>query len=190
VKFLIALLLGLLGIGWWEASGTAAGDDKGSSQGTLVTIDKLKSKTPADWKPEKPANRLRSYQFRLPRAREDKEDAQLAILPELTGNPEQNVQRWKDMFVAPDGKTLDEVARVDKLKIGPVRVTYLDVQGTYLYTDRPMAPRSTAKPLPGYRMLAVMLQSAEGASLIRLVGPAATVAAHKAAFDAWLKNFK
>src|SRR5262249_17000800 len=117
-------------------------------------------------------------------------DAVLAILPDLTGTPEANVQRWKEMFAPPEGKTLDDAARVDHLKVGPARLTYLDVQGTYLYTDRPFAPKNTAKPLPGYRMLAVMFQTPDGPSLIRLVGPTSTVAAHKPAFDAWLKKFK
>ena len=94
------------------------------------------------------------------------------------------------MFAPPDGKTLDDVSHVDRLKVGPARMTYLDVQGTYLYTDRPFAPKSTAKPLPGYRMLAVMVQTPGGSYLLRVVGPEATVTAHKPAFDAWLKHFQ
>ena len=190
MRFMLASVLCAFGLLGWTGGRTLAGDGKNTAKGTVVRLDDLKSQTPADWKSEKPANRLRAYQFRLVRAKGDANDVELAILSDLTGTPEQNVKRWKDMFVPPDGKTLDDVSRVDMLKVGAVRVTYLDVHGTYLYTDRPFAPRSSAKPLPGYRMLAVMFQTPDGSHLIRLIGPASTVAAHKQAFDRWLKNFK
>jgi hypothetical protein len=167
-----------------------AGGGKDNPGGTVVTVDELKSKAPANWKPEEPANRLRSYQFRLPRGRDDKEDAQLVVIPDLTGTPEQNIKRWKEMFEPPEGKTMEDAARVVKSKVASARLTYLDVQGTYLYTDRPLAPRSTAKPLPGYRMLAVMFQTLDSSALVRLIGPQATVAQHKPAFDQWLNSFK
>jgi hypothetical protein len=187
MKLVTGLALCGLGVLAWGARPCAG---KETPQGTVVALGALKSRTPADWHPEKPANRLRSYQFRLPGAPGDKDAAQLAILPDLPGTPEENVPRWKDMFTPPAGKTLDDVARVDKLNVGPARLTYLDVHGTYLSTDRPLAAKSTAKPLPGYRMFAVMVQTADGAYLIRVVGPADTLARHKPAFDAWLKSFK
>ncbi len=190
MRVMTSWVLCAIGVAWFVVGGTAAGEDKATAKGTVVSLDEVKSLTPADWKREKPANRLRAHQFRLARAKGDTTDAELAILSDLTGTPEQNVNRWKDMFVPPDGKTLDDVSRVDRLKVGSVRVTYLDVHGTYLSTDRPFAPKSTAKPLPGYRMLAVMFQTPDGSHLIRLLGPAPTVAMHKQAFDAWVKNFK
>jgi hypothetical protein len=190
MRILAGLLVCAFGLATWHTPWTAAGQREAKPQGTVVTLDGLKSRTPAEWEPEKPANRLRSHQFRLPRAKGDKEDAQLAILPELPGTPEANIERWKGMFEPPAGKTIEDVAHVDKLKVGPARIMYLDVHGTYLSTDRPLAAKSTAKPLPGYRMFAVMVQTKDDSFLIRAIGPAATLARHKAAFDAWLKNFK
>jgi hypothetical protein len=169
-------------------AGVVHGQDQ--SKGTLVKLDELQALAPADWKAEKPANRLRSHQFRLSRAKDDKEDAELSILPNITGTPEKNVQRWKEMFDPPENKTIDEVSRVDNLKIGPAKATYLDVSGTYLYKDRPFDPTSKTVPRPGYRMFSIMFESADGTHLIRLVGPARTMAAHKQAFDQWLKSFR
>ena len=34
--------------------------------GIVVTLDKFSSRTPENWRHERPNNRLRSYQFRLP----------------------------------------------------------------------------------------------------------------------------
>src|SRR5687767_6684467 len=98
---------------------------------TVVKIDNLQTTAPAEWKSEKPANRLRTYQFRLPRSKDDKEDAELAILPNVNGTPESNIARWKEMFLPPDGKTIDEVSKVTNAKAGPVSLTTLEVSGTY-----------------------------------------------------------
>ena len=35
---------------------------------------------------------------------------------------------------------VDEVAKVEKFKIGAVKVAYLDIHGTYLKLSRPLAP--------------------------------------------------
>jgi hypothetical protein len=172
------------------AGGLALLHAQAQTKGTAVKLDDLESVAPADWKPEKPANRLRSHQFRLPRAKDDKEEAELAILPNITGTPEKNVQRWKEMFNPPEDKTIEEVSRVETLKIGPAKATYLDVSGTYLYKDRPFDPTSKTIPRPGYRMFSIMFETSDGTHLIRLVGPARTVNQHKKAFDDWLKGFK
>jgi hypothetical protein len=182
---LAGIVLGLAGARTLRARG-----DSGAPLGTVVTLDTLKSCTPADWKPEKPANRLRSHQFRLARAKGDPDDAVLLILPDLSGPPEQHLERWKGMFEPPAGKTIEDAAKVERFQVGPARVTVLDVQGTYLATDRPLAPKATAKPLPNYRMISAVLQTKDNSFLIRMVGPAPTVALHRAEFGAWLRNFR
>jgi hypothetical protein len=158
--------------------------------GTVVELSKLKSQTPAAWKAEKPANNLRSHQFRLPRAKDDDADAELSILPEALPPASAAVARWKDLFQPPKDKTLDDISKVDTFEVGKVKVTYLDIRGTYLQLPRPLAPKKDAKLRPNYRMLAVFFDTPDGAHTIRLVGPATTVEQHKAAFDEWLKNFK
>src|SRR5262249_26704719 len=74
--------------------------DKG--KGTLVKVGKLSATTPADWQKEKPANLLRSYQFKLPGA-EDFPQPELAIFPESHPDPEKNFPKWKAQFVPPEG---------------------------------------------------------------------------------------
>jgi hypothetical protein len=159
-------------------------------KGTVVKLDELQSRAPGDWKAEKPANRLRSHQFRLSKAKGDKEEAELAILPNVTGTPEKNIQRWKEMFVPPENKSIEDVSRVDTFKVGTAKVIYLDVSGTYLYKDRPFAPDSKAVPRPGYRMFSVIFDTGDGSHLVRLVGPEQTLKQHKKAFDDWLKSFR
>jgi hypothetical protein len=167
----------------------AGGDSKKENKATVVEIDGLKATTPAEWIKEKPANRLRSHQFRLPRAKDDKEDAELAISGTVIGSEEEVLKRWKEVFQPPDDKKLEDVTRVDKSKVGKVKLVYMDIHGTYLYKDRPM---SQAKPVPkpGYRMLSLLFVSSDGPTRIWVIGPAATVEKHKKGFDDWLKSFK
>src|ERR1700676_4693928 len=96
---------------WWFlafggivlASGLAgktqgANDDK---KGAEVSLGSLKSKAPADWKQVEPEQMFRTDQFKVPKAKGDKTDADLIIFffgKGGGGSAEQNVQRWKDMF--------------------------------------------------------------------------------------------
>jgi len=164
----------------------------GGAKGTVVEIDGLKSLTPANWVAEKPDNKLRVAQLRIPKVGDDTQDAELVIFhfEGQGGGVEANVKRWKDMFFPPRGKTIDDVSSVQQLKVGDVPVTTLDVQGTYKYKKAPFVPDSKAELRPGYRMLAVHFGSKNGPYFIRLVGPAATVTQNQKGFDAWLKNFK
>src|SRR5262245_49933395 len=123
---------------WWVLPALAAlvwarwsgADDK---KGVEVKLDNLQSRAPSEWKPEKPQFNTRLHQFRLPKVESDKEDAEVSVShfgAGQGGGVAENIQRWKGMFVPPQGKTIDDVAKIEKMKIGGMEVTYLDVQGT------------------------------------------------------------
>lgn len=169
----------------------ADGDkDKGTGKGVVVTLDGLKSTTPGDWKEEAPANRMRHMQFRLSKKGGDKEDAELIIFKGLGGGAKANVDRWKKQFVPPKDKQIDDVAKVEEIKIGDRPALKLDVQGTYLFNPQPFNPRSKPEEKPNYRMVAIYLDGSENPYQIKLTGPAKTVEAYKNGFDEWVKNFK
>jgi hypothetical protein len=175
-------------------TGMAVGaDDKKDGKGTVVGLDGLSSRTPADWKEETATSKMRAHQFRIPRAKDDKEDAELVIFyfgPGGGGGVEDNIKRWKGFFTPPAGKSIDDVSKVDKFKVGAVPVTSLDVHGTYLMKTRPFDPSDKGEKRPDYRMLGAVFESPKGPYFIRLVGPAKTVEQHKKGFDNWLKGFK
>jgi len=175
-----------------SATSLRAADDK-KKDGNVVELDTLKSKTPADWTQETTTNQMRAYQFKLPNAKDDKASAELIIFyfgQGGGGSAADNIKRWKGMMAPPDGKKIDDVAKVDKFKVGEVPVTYLDVEGTYLAKERPFDPNSKVEKKPDYRMLGVIFESPKGPYFIRVTGPAKTIAEQKQAFDEWLKNFK
>jgi hypothetical protein len=176
------------------AGPASADNDKQDQKGVVVTLDGLKSTAPAEWKQEEPSNKqMRLYQFRLPKVEGDKHDAELAIFFFGTGgggSATENINRWKGFFIPPEGKTIDDVAKVTKMKVGDVDVTYLDVQGTYKYKERPFDPNAKEERRPEWRQLGIVFESKKGPYFFRLVGPAKTVAHYRKGFDDWLKAFK
>lgn len=161
----------------------------GEPKGTVVKLDKLSSTTPADWKSEKPITRLRSHQFRLPGAK-DAKDAEIFIFPDLTKSVEENFTRYKDMFVPPEGKTVDDISKTAKIEVGKAKVSILDVEGTWQYRERPFDPKSKQETRPDSRVIFVIFNTDDGNYLIRLAGPNATVKQHAKAFYDWIKAFK
>jgi hypothetical protein len=179
--WLAALLLALVSA--CSGINNSAADEP---KGTEVDLDGLKATTPADWKKEEPSNpTFRWMQFRIPKAKDDKDDGELAISKGLGGGAEANVARWKKSFVPPTGKSIDDVSKVGDISIGGIKATYLDVSGTY---NVPFAPKPDSRP--DYRMLAVYYEGKDNVYTFKIVGPANTVEAAKKGFEEWLKAFK
>jgi len=162
----------------------AHADDKG----TEVKFGDLKSTTPASWKPGKFGG-FRFMEFKLPHHKDDEVDGDLAIFKGFGGSKKENLTRWKGQFIAPEGKSIDDVTKVEEMKVADCEVLYVDISGTYL-EGPPMLPAAQKKKRPGYRMLAVQFEAPDDKYHIKLVGPAKTIEKHKKEFDEWLKGFK
>lgn len=168
----------------------AAAGLRAADKGTVVDLDGLKSAAPSAWKEEPPSNQMRLAQFKLPKAKGDSFDVELIIFKNAGGSVRDNVSRWKGQFTPPEGKNIDDVSKVEEIKIAGRDATLLDVHGTYTYKQRPFDPADRGEKRPDYRMLAVQFQGPTNLYHIRLVGPAKTVEQYKQGFDDWLKNFK
>lgn len=164
-----------------------AAEDKG---GAIVDLDGLRSKTPASWKEEAPISTLRLVQFRLPKKGDDKYDAEVIVFKNAGGNVRDNIARWKGQFKAPEGKTIDDLSKVEEIKIGGREATLLDIQGTYMMKRRPMDPTEKPEPREDYRMVAIQLQGPENLYHIKFTGPTKTFEAYQKGFDEWIKGFK
>jgi hypothetical protein len=190
IRFSWLLLLTLAALTAGRAAPRADDPKKDEGKGTVVDFDGLKSRAPASWKEEKPTNKMRFMQFVIPRSKGDKEDGELVIFKGLGGSGKQNVERWKQQFVAPEGKKIDDVATVKETKMAGGNALYLDIYGTYLFNPAPFNPASKAEKRPNYRMLAIHYEGPKDVYHIKLVGPAKTVEEQKKAFDDWLNSFK
>ena len=136
-----------------------------------VTFD-----APAGWtSAPKP---MRAANYTIPAAAGDRQNGEMAVYyfgPGQGGGVEANLRRWLGQFVAADGSPLDasDADRSDE-QAGGMQVTVLDVTGTYLFKPFPMAPQAT--PMPGYRMLAAIVQGPDAPIFFKLTAPAKTAA--------------
>jgi hypothetical protein len=162
--------------------------------GEAVELGGLTSKAPAGWKMQEPSNKLRKFQFLVPKVEGDAEDAELVVFyfgAAGGGSAEDNIKRWKGQFLPPQGKSIDEASKVEKFKVGTVAdVVYLDIHGTYKYKNPPFAPNAKEERKENFRRFGVIFDTDKGPYFITLTGPAKTVGKNKDAFDGWIKAFK
>ena len=98
------------------------------------------------------------------------------------GGIEDNVARWGKQF---EGAPVPKRATTT---VAGMRVTRAEVAGTYLAPGGPMM-QSTGKKT-GYRLLGAIVEAPGGNVFFKLTGPAATVAAAQADFDALVSSLR
>ena len=102
--------------------------------------------------------------------------------PGQGGSVDDNVARWAKQFEGAPAAATRATA------VAGVKVTRAEVQGTYLAPGGPMM-QSTGKR-PGYRLLGAIVEAPEGNVFFKLTGPAATVAAAEAPFEALVTSVR
>ena len=161
---------------------------KDPNRGNVLELGGLKSQVPADWVEEKPDDAKSLKQYRLEPIDDDKEDARVTVdvLGKGKGDTAlEYVKRWKAMFLPPEGRTMDQAAKVRKCIVQGAAVTYLDVRGDYKGI-----PGQDTTPRENFRLLGVYFHTPKGAYVIRLFGPADTVSFYRKEFEGWVKAFK
>lgn len=156
----------------------------------VVTVAGLTADAPAGWKAEKPANLLRSFQFKLPTPDTGHADAELYVSPNASPDAAKNFDKWKAQFTPPDGKTAADVTTVTKFEAGGATVHVLDVAGTWKYRERPNDPKSKEELRPEFRAVWVVVVAKDEAAHVRLSGHQSVVEKHRADFQKWLKSLK
>lgn len=156
-----------------------------------VKLGKLSAESPAEWKSEKVANRLRSYQFKLPGEKGGPGDAELIVMPESDPKAEKVFPRWKGTFVPPEGKTADDVGKVKKIEgVRGAKIDVLDCYGTWKYRERPFDPKSKEELKDDHRVIWAIVNDDDEACHIRIAGPRETVDKHYPGFEKFLKSLK
>ncbi|MSS73181.1 MAG: hypothetical protein EXS64_17065 [Candidatus Latescibacteria bacterium] len=183
-QFLLAVccfsLVGLMGCG---------GDDLGPVQ----DLGAITVRAPSAWKTETPTSGMRKAQYTLPKAKTDHEDASLIVFyfgQSQGGSVEDNLARWYGQFQQSDGSASKDKAKVDKKTVSGMPVTVVDVSGTY--SPGSMNPMMGAgpEPKPGYRMLAAIVETAQGAYFFKLTGPEHTVEQGHKSFDRFIDQIQ
>lgn len=157
---------------------------------TITSAATLTFSAPAGWKATGPSSSMRVAQFVLPRAAGDTADADLVVyyFGGSGGTVDANIERWLGQMRQPDGKPSSAVAKRGTRTINGLKVTLVDVGGTYVAE---MTPGSAARHnSPNFRLRAAVIETASGPYFIKLTGPAKTIAASEKSFETFLSSLK
>ena len=162
-----------------------------SQQSSLPANGELHYKMPDGWVNEKPTSTTRAAQYKLPKAEGDPEDASLVLYyfgATQGGAVQANIDRWIGQMQQPDGSASKDKAKTENLTINGMKVTTVDVTGTF-----------TAEMMPGsgerhnnadYRLRAAVIETPKGNYFAKLVGPSKTVAHWNQSYMDYLKSFE
>jgi hypothetical protein len=160
-------------------------------QNAAKATGELRYKVPDGWMSEHPSSSMRAAQYKLPKAEGDGEDGSLVLYyfgEGQGGSVQANLDRWTGQMVEPDGSSSKDKAKTETLTVNGLKVTTLDVIGTY---TAEMSPGSgTLNNKSNYRLRAAIVETPKGAYFAKLVGPEKTVARWDQAFVDYVKSFE
>lgn len=141
---------------------------------------------PAGWVEEQPSSAMRFTQYRLP-GQEGMAAAELAVFFNIGGSVEANLQRWYRQFSQPDGRSTSGIAETKKVTVANLEVTVIYVTGTYLASS--MMGSGSTSDMPGYAMIAAMVETSQGPWQFKATGPEKTLSYWRESFDEFVKSF-
>ena len=151
----------------------------------------LKFTVPAGWVEEERTSSMRIAQYRLPKATGDAEDASLVLYyfgQGQGGSTAANVERWIGQIQQADGSSTKTRSKEESLEAHGLKVTTVDVSGTYVAETAPGS--GTFHNKPGYRLRAAVVETPKGSYFVKLVGPEKTVTQWNESFLSYVRSFE
>jgi len=149
----------------------------------------LRYRVPLAWTRVPAPSDVRAAQYTIPHAAGDGEDGELILFffgPGKGGSADENLTRWYAQFTQPDGRPSKDAAVVTIRTIKGLKVTAVDLSGTYVGMQMPGGQKPA--PKAGYRMLATIIEGEGGPWFFKALGPAATIAQAKSGFDQMVES--
>lgn len=145
---------------------------------------------PPAWQARPAASTMRVAEFVVPKAAGDAEDAEVIVyfFGGTGGTVDANIDRWIAQMQQPDGSASKDKARREAQTINGLKVTMVDVAGTYVAEVRPGATERHNKP--NFRLRAAVIETARGPYYVKMTGPATTMTAADADFKKFLASIK
>jgi len=143
---------------------------------------------PAGWTvgPEKP---MRAITYFAKAADGDVDSAECAVFyfgQTSGGTTADNITRWANQLTQPDGSSSLDKATTDEFNVGDVKVTTVDVTGSYTVPAGPMMQATDNKE--DYRLLGAVCEGPQGSVFFKMTGPANTMAANETSFMGMIKS--
>lgn len=168
-----------------------ASNDMTATQSTVNPDGDLRYKVPDGWITEKPSSSMRAAQYVLPKVEGDPEDASLVLFyfgRGQGGSVEDNMARWIGQLEQPDGTASRQRAKIENRTINGLKVTTVNLTGTY--TAEMMPGSGSRQNKPSYRLRGAIIETPKGSYFAKLVGPEKTVAHWDQTVDEYLNSFE
>jgi hypothetical protein len=187
--FVLAALLAFVACGGKGAT-SAPGSQTNAAQSNSAAAGELRYQAPDGWVKEQTTSTMRVAQYKLPKAEGDAEDALLVVYyfgASQGGAVSANIDRWISQMQQPDGSATKDKAKTETSSVNGLKVTSVDVSGTYTAEMAPGTPgqRNDAN----YRMRAAVIETPKGNYFLKLVGPAKTMGHWEQSVTDFMKSF-
>ena len=146
---------------------------------------------PDGWVVEKTSSNMRVAQYKLPKADGDTEDGSLVLSyfgQGQGGATQANIDRWISQVHQADGSESKDKAKSESLTVNGLKVTMVDVSGTYSAEMSPGSGDFTSKP--NYRLRAAVIETPKGSYFAKLTGPEKTISHWDQAFRDYINSFQ
>jgi len=122
----------------------------------------IKFEAPKEWTKEKPTSSMRKAQYKIPDKEKKAKEAELTLFyfGPNAGGVDANLRRWA-------GQMGQKEYKAEKIE-GKCKITLVDLTGTFQDT-------LNNTTIEGARMLAAVVETADGPWFFKLVGPGDTV---------------
>lgn len=174
-----------------KGAASVSNSQSNAAQSNSPAAAELRHKAPDGWVKEQTTSSMRVAQYKLPKAEGDPEDALLVVYyfgATQGGAVQANIDRWISQMQQPDGSASKDKAKTETSTVNGLKVTSVDVSGTYTAEMAPGTPgqRNEAK----YRMRAAVIETPKGNYFLKLVGPAKTMGHWEQSVTDFLKSFE
>jgi hypothetical protein len=187
------LVAGLLASSACGGKGSAfvSNSQSNAVQSNSPASGELHYKAPDGWVKEQTTSSMRVAQYKLPKTETDPEDALLVVYyfgATQGGAVQANIDRWISQMQQPDGSASKDKAKTETSTVNGLKVTSVDVSGTYTAEMAPGTPgqRNDAN----YRMRAAVIETPKGNYFLKLVGPAKTMGHWEQSVTDFVQSFE
>ncbi|WP_437751229.1 hypothetical protein [Sorangium sp. So ce1389] len=163
---------------------TAPAAPKAPAAGQQAAGAELAWDAPASFETAPNPNSMRKATYKIKRAAGDTEDAELSV-SQAGGSVDANITRWAGQF----SDKSDDAPKRSELKVNDIKVTVVEVKGTFAGSGMPGMP--AASPKPNQALLGAIAETPSGELwFFKMTGPEKTVTGARADFDKLLNSLR
>ena len=189
--FLLVFVFALAACSKGTVSGTTGTQTQATTSPTQSASGNISFLAPDGWVVEKTSSNMRVAQYKLPKNGGDTEDGSLVLYyfgQGQGGGTQANIDRWISQIHQADGSDSKDKAKSESLTVNGLKVTVVDVSGTYSAEMSPGSGDFTSKP--NYRLRAAVIETPKGSYFAKLTGPEKTISYWDKAFRDYISSFQ